>query len=826
MMSRHPMYGLSLCSWNANGIKRKIFEFKLFIEKHNPDIILLQETHLRPSQRFNICNYNCYRNDRITDGPASGGTLILVKSTIPHFQPHSTPLQHIEASTVTLNPPNINPITITSLYIPPHSDKFLFTLDLENILQINSNCVIFGDFNATHNAWNCSHNSTRGTQLKNFADTLNLNIAYLNMPTRYGPHSSNTLDIALINNFNFPYEITSISDLSSDHNPVILNFSLCNITHMDKNRAITTCWSTFHKNLDKNIHFADILNINNPHTLEDKITHSSQTQTEANRLQAHIKKQVKIHTQQVWNDRLKALNTRDNSIWQIQRNFRNTKSNIPTLTHNSGIATSDDQKANALANSFKSNYTENKRPDDFTNNIDSDVTSTLENFFTNPPTTTLAPTNTDEVINYIKKLKNNKAPGLDNVNNKMIKNFTFKTIFILTHLINKILKLRHFPRNWKTAIVFPIHKPGKNKNSPDSYRPISLLSSLSKIAEHIILLRINQFIINTNFLNPNQYGFTKQLSTYHPLLRLTEQISAGFQRGRSTGAVFLDIQKAFDRVWISGLVYKLITNNFPAPLIHIINSYLVNRAYKVRVNNTFSLPHPQTMLNLYADDTAILATYKNHKTVTLALNKHLALLENYFNQWKIKINVEKTVAVLFTKRIKPVNPPTLYSTSLQWSQSTKYLGLILDKNLTWKHHILHARDKFRHALRLIYPLICRNSEMDMYNKVLLYTAVLRPIISYGCPVWGYAAKTNIKILEVAQNSIIRTITKAHRYTRNSNIYKALKLHPFKNYIQILAKKFFANLHNINNTNLMNLENYTPQDDHKRPRRILDSYNPP
>ncbi|GFW87502.1 probable RNA-directed DNA polymerase from transposon X-element [Trichonephila clavipes] len=372
---------------------------------------------------------------------------------------------------------------------------------------------------------------------------------------------------------------------------------------MDKSRAISTCWSAFHNNLDNNIHFADILNIKNPHTLEEKITqftdavrsahsqaskpiinkvHSYTPQhirnlitlknrarklyhntlnpiyrTEANRLQAHIKKQIKIHTQQVWNDRLKALNTRDNSIWQIQKNFRKSKSNMPTLTHASGIATSDDQKANALANSFKSNYTENKRPDNFTNNIDSDVTSTLENFFANPPPTPLAPTNTDEVITYIKKLKNDKAPGHDNTNNKMIKNFTFKTIFILTQLINKILKLRHFPRNWKTAIVFLIHKPGKNKKSPNSYHPISLLSSLSKIAEHIILLRINQFINNTNFLNPNQYGFTKQLSTYHPLLRLTEQISAGFQRGRSTGAVFLDIQKAFDRVWISGLIYKL-----------------------------------------------------------------------------------------------------------------------------------------------------------------------------------------------------------------------------------------------------------------------------
>ncbi|GFX50413.1 probable RNA-directed DNA polymerase from transposon BS [Trichonephila clavipes] len=384
----------------------------------------------------------------------------------------------------------------------------------------------------------------------------------------------------------------------------------------------------------------------------------------------------------------------------------------------------------------------------------------------------------------MKKLKNSKAPGIDNITNKMIKNFPFKIILIFTYIINKILLLRHFPTEWKVAIVFPIHKPGKNKNSPDAYRPISLLSSLSKIAEHIILNRIKNHIYSTNFLNPNQFGFTQQLSTYHPLLRLTEKISSGFQRGRTTGAVFLDIQKAFDRVWIDGLIYKLITYNFPPAIIHILYSYLTNRKYKVRVNDTLSITHrvnigvtqgsllgpvlfniyvndipshPRTMINLYADDTAISATYKNTKSVTIALNKHLALLEKYFNDWKIKINVDKTVAVLFTKARKPIAPPTLYSTPLRWSQTTKYLGITFDKTLTWKPHILYARDKFRIALKKLYPLICRNSNMYLYNKVLLYTAVLRPILSYGCPIWGYAANTNIKILETAQNSIIRCI---------------------------------------------------------------------
>ncbi|GFW26972.1 putative RNA-directed DNA polymerase from transposon X-element [Trichonephila clavipes] len=233
-------------------------------KKHAPDVIL-QETHLRPSQRININNYNCYGNDRITDGPASGGTLILIKSTIPHFTTNPPPLQHIEATIITLNT-----LTITSIYVPPHSDKYAFTLDLENILQINSNGVIFGDFNATHNAWNCSRNSIRGIQLKNFADLTNLEIAFPNFPTRYGYNSSNTLDIALINNFNFPYNISSISDLSSDHNPVFLNFSLCNITHNDTPRAISTCWSSFHKNLNNNIRILDYKNIKNPHTLEEK----------------------------------------------------------------------------------------------------------------------------------------------------------------------------------------------------------------------------------------------------------------------------------------------------------------------------------------------------------------------------------------------------------------------------------------------------------------------------------------------------------------------------------------------------------------------------
>ncbi|GFW91855.1 hypothetical protein TNCV_4080151 [Trichonephila clavipes] len=155
-------------------------------DKHSPDIILIQETHLRPSHSFNIANYRCYRNDRITEDRAAGGTLILIKNNIKHYHLPTPALQAIEATIVIINLPNHNPIPIVSCYIPPNSDTNIFTIDLENLIQTSSDCIIFGDLNATHSAWNCTHNSTKSNKLLDFTNLLNFSIAYPNSPTRFG----------------------------------------------------------------------------------------------------------------------------------------------------------------------------------------------------------------------------------------------------------------------------------------------------------------------------------------------------------------------------------------------------------------------------------------------------------------------------------------------------------------------------------------------------------------------------------------------------------------------------------------------------------------
>ncbi|GFX43875.1 hypothetical protein TNCV_4111541 [Trichonephila clavipes] len=151
-------------------------------------------------------------------------------------------------------------------------ELYVITPKEKRPIKVNSHCVIFGNFNATHNTWNCSHNSTRLTQLKDFADLVDLEIIYPDAPTSYGHNSQNTLDLALIGNFNFPFTIASLAELSSDHNPVLLNFSFSIPNHQENPRAITTFWPLFMQHLNKNILLENYINTNNPNILENKIT--------------------------------------------------------------------------------------------------------------------------------------------------------------------------------------------------------------------------------------------------------------------------------------------------------------------------------------------------------------------------------------------------------------------------------------------------------------------------------------------------------------------------------------------------------------------------
>ena len=172
----------------------------------------------------------------------------------------------------------------------------------------------------------------------------------------------------------------------------------------------------------------------------------------------------------------------------------------------------------------------------------------------------LRPTCSMTVIEIIKNLKIRKASGPDDIPIAVMKRFPKDFISLLVKVLNNCLQTCHFPRRWKEGKIIAIQKPGKDPTQPTNYRPISLLSNLGKILERLILLRMNEFEetekIFTKFAN-TQFGFRKEHSTIHQIIRITEKITKNFNLNKSSGMVLLDVEKAFDSVWHDGLLHKL-----------------------------------------------------------------------------------------------------------------------------------------------------------------------------------------------------------------------------------------------------------------------------
>ncbi|GFW53711.1 RNA-directed DNA polymerase from mobile element jockey [Trichonephila clavipes] len=186
----------------------------------------------------------------------------------------------------------------------------------------------------------------------------------------------------------------------------------------------------------------------------------------------------------------------------------------------------------------------------------------IKGFLDAPTCLDLDKTTPGEVQEYIKKLKINKSHGLDLITNRILKNLPLKFVLFIVMLFNLLMENCHFLKNWKTAVVVPILKPNFDDTQPQNYRPISLLSSLNKAYEFVLLNRLNQHCIARNIIIPEQHGFVTQCSTVTQLLRVTELIRHDFQNNQATGILFVDIAKAFDKIWHDGLLSKMMQHGF------------------------------------------------------------------------------------------------------------------------------------------------------------------------------------------------------------------------------------------------------------------------
>lgn len=207
------------------------------------------------------------------------------------------------------------------------------------------------------------------------------------------------------------------------------------------------------------------------------------------------------------------------------------------------------------------------------------------------------------------------------------------------------------------------------------------------------------------------------------------------------------------------------------------------------------------------------------------VQRNLTLLEDWLEKWRIKININKCQAILFSKKTKNfrILPPPLqlHGQPIEWKEEVKYLGITLDKKLLFKRHIDTIKGKAYGKLKRLYPVLNPKSKLQYKTALTLYKTLLRPIITYACPVWGHAARCHIKKLQIFQNKMLYMITKLPRVTPVNVLHDQTRMETIEEFIKRLSENFYSKCQDHENPLVAELGDYNQQfDKHKRPKWIL------
>ena len=338
-----------------------------------------------------------------------------------------------------------------------------------------------------------------------------------------------------------------------------------------------------------------------------------------------------------------------------------------------------------------------------------DSNATLPDFY--PPNHELLETITitdNDVQEAIRLLKPNKAPGPDLISPRLYKEGAEQLIPILRRLFNLSLSVRKFPSSWKRSNVTPIHKKDSRSN-PGNYRPISLLNINGKIMERYIHKYLTQYLNNHSIITPFQTGFQAGDSTVNQLLYLCNEISNALDNNKELRIIFLDISKAFDRVWHRGLLFKLKSIGIAGDILAWFEDYLSDRYQRVCIKNStsswknISAGVPQgsilgpllflvfindianeieSFVRLFADDTCVFDIIDDPIASAAVLNEDLRKILAWAKTWLVLFNALKTEVMNITKKRMRLYHPPLFMETLKYLNtniSVTFRGIVISK---------------------------------------------------------------------------------------------------------------------------------------------------
>lgn len=463
-------------------------------------------------------------------------------------------------------------------------------------------------------------------------------------------------------------------------------------------------------------------------------------------------------------------------------------------------------------------------------------------------------TNVLKVHQIMKKLPNKSSSGLDCIPPIIYKHIPMSIVKDYTILFNNCLNNRFFPDTWKRAKIFPVLKKNKPSSETSSYRPISLTPSVSKIFEIVMNESIRKYALENKVIPPNQFGFQPYLSPTHAIHKCLNDITSHLHNNLVVGACLIDLEKAFDSVWINGLLFILEILKFPTDLLQLIWSMTRNRSFILwngcessslifniieglmqgTVNSpilfnifTYNIP---LLFNLnsgnkthsiaFADDYIILVADKKPLLIQKKLESLVNNTIDHYAQWNLRPNPKKFETILFHKPLRFINPNTRdeinnfkikvrhgnTTTTVDHKKSVRYLGVQLDYLLRLHEHIQIQLNKAKNAFRANSRLFF-NKSLSTRAKIICYMLLIRPLLSYAAPIWWNASASTIEKLRKFERSCLRAClhifraSNSKRFICNKIIYNKADIPRIDSFLLKLSRDYYASLNRSNNAYL-------------------------
>jgi len=477
--------------------------------------------------------------------------------------------------------------------------------------------------------------------------------------------------------------------------------------------------------------------------------------------------------------------------WSLTKSLLNNKiqTSIPPLFDNNNVITDAAHKA-GIFNSF---FAQNSRLPSHANThplppFEYLTDQRLDHLTFTP----------DEVYKVLVSLNVSKATGPDKIGNFLLKICAEGINMPLCKLFNHSLVTMKFPSKWKYSHVVPVHK--KNcRNDKNNYRPISLLCNISKVMERLVHNKMYDYLTKNSLLSPLNSGFKKQDSASNQLTALYDKICKSLEEKHDVRVVFLDLSKAFDRVWHKGLLFKLRQVGITGPLLFWLNSYLTDRHQKVVIDGQSSdwikieagvpqgsilgpllfvifindiINELQTNIRLFADDTSLFHSIIDSLVTQRLLNQDLQKISEWAAQWLMIFNVLKNEVMTFSLRTNPLVQPPLFfdGTVLKEVTQHTHLGLTFSSNMSWKPHVDRICSRASQRNNILRKLKFRLPRKTLEN---LYLSLVRPILEYADVIFDDNSISLSQRLEAIQYEAARTCTGALISTNRTSLLNEL-----------------------------------------------------